>query len=163
MTTTAQHVLRRAARLLVGAAIGAMALVVLAVNGVSSTLFEGPLLLFAIASAVLIAGVLDARSPIARMLSTAPFVFLGRISYSLYLWHIPVLAAFGVWVGYARIGVLTVPAIVVAVAAATASYYLVELPFLRRKRALAHKADEPVGAFESTEAALAPQPVAGVG
>ncbi|MBO0981002.1 acyltransferase [Microbacterium sp. SD291] len=31
------------------------------------------------------------RSWIQRVLETAPFVFLGRISYELYLWHVPLL------------------------------------------------------------------------
>ena len=40
--------------------------------------------------APLILGVLDGRSPVARVLSLGAVVFVGRISYSLYLWHFPV-------------------------------------------------------------------------
>ena len=53
-------------------------------------LFAGPLVVFAICCAMLILGVLDGRSPLARALSLGPVVFVGRISYSLYLWHFPV-------------------------------------------------------------------------
>ena len=61
-------------------------------------------------------------------------VFLGTVSYSIYLWHFPV----GLWImqrldmahmGTARFMLYTVPAIV---AVSALSYYLVERPFLRR-------------------------------
>ena len=45
---------------------------------------------------MLVVQALDRTSPVARALSFAPMVFLGRISYGLYLWHLPILAAFGV-------------------------------------------------------------------
>jgi peptidoglycan/LPS O-acetylase OafA/YrhL len=61
-------------------------------------------------------------------------VFLGRISYALYLWHIPILAAYGVSHPQAELRV--VPALATALGCATASYYLVEKPFLRRKQQL---------------------------
>ena len=95
------------------------------------SLFAGPLLVAALCSAVLVVQALDRTSPVARVLSIAPMVFLGRISYGLYLWHLPILAAFGV-IG-AGLTPMALPAVAVAVAAATASYYLVERPFLRRK------------------------------
>jgi peptidoglycan/LPS O-acetylase OafA/YrhL len=55
------------------------------------------------------------------------------ISYGLYLWQGPVLErVFGVTLE--RSGLIAVPAIGAAVACAILSYYLVERPFLRRKR-----------------------------
>jgi peptidoglycan/LPS O-acetylase OafA/YrhL len=95
------------------------------------SVFAGPLLVTALCSAVLVLQSLDRSSPVARCLSISPMVFLGRISYGLYLWHLPILAAFGV-LG-AGLTPVAIPAVGVAVLAATASYYLVELPFLRRK------------------------------
>jgi peptidoglycan/LPS O-acetylase OafA/YrhL len=95
------------------------------------SLFAGPLLVTALCSAVLVLQALDRSSAVARALSFSPVVFLGRISYGLYLWHLPVLAAFGV-LG-AGLTIMAVPAVGVAILAATASYYLVEVPFLRRK------------------------------
>ncbi|MGI8885973.1 MAG: acyltransferase family protein [Gaiellaceae bacterium] len=94
-------------------------------------LFAGPLIVYAISCAVLILGVLDGRSPLARVLSLGPIVFVGRISYSLYLWHFPVFVILDV----NRPGVVpaAVPAIALTVMLAVASYYLIELPFLRRK------------------------------
>ncbi|SAK65519.1 acyltransferase family protein [Caballeronia ptereochthonis] len=62
-----------------------------------------------------------------RLLRTAPFVYVGTISFSLYLWqqlfsnvHSPVAYRFPLCV-------------VGALAAATLSYYLIEAPFLRIK------------------------------
>jgi len=94
-------------------------------------LFAGPLIVFAICCAMLILGVLDGRSPLARALSLSPVVFVGRISYSLYLWHFPVFVILEV----NKPGVVpaAVPAIAITVALALASYYLIEVPFLRRK------------------------------
>ena len=98
-------------------------------------LFLGPLLLFSICGALLVVRALDEQSPVSRILSLGAPVFVGRISYGLYLWHFPVFVAFDV---NHRSSPATWPVVLVAlalsVACAVASYYLVELPFLRRKR-----------------------------
>ena len=63
----------------------------------------------------------------ARIFSFGPLVYLGKISYSLYLWHWPLLVY----------GKLLLPgdsqwlALVASVALAMASYHLIEQPFLR--------------------------------
>ena len=111
--------------------VAPVVLVALIVIDWQRSLFAGPLLVAALCSAVLVVQALDRTSPVARALSIAPLVFLGRISYGLYLWHLPILAAFGVM--GAGLTPVAVPAVAVAVAAATASYYLVERPFMRRK------------------------------
>jgi peptidoglycan/LPS O-acetylase OafA/YrhL len=71
---------------------------------------------------------LDSRT--ARMLSARPLLFLGRISYGLYLWHLILL-----WTPprsiYCPYGVR----VAIAFAAAWLSYRYIEAPFLRRKRA----------------------------
>jgi peptidoglycan/LPS O-acetylase OafA/YrhL len=95
-------------------------------------LFAGPLVVFAICCAALILGVLDEQSPLARLLSVGPVVFVGRISYSLYLWHFPVFVVLGV--NKPGVVAAAVPALLITVACAVASYYFIELPFLRRKR-----------------------------
>jgi peptidoglycan/LPS O-acetylase OafA/YrhL len=68
--------------------------------------------------------------------------YLGRVSYSMYTWHLPVeevLFTFGLpWLEW---GCLSLAAVV---GVATASFYLVERPFLRlRARFLSTKAVEP--------------------
>lgn len=74
------------------------------------------------AGATVLAVVLRPESLVGRLLSRKPIVFLGEISYSLYLWH-PLCVFF-----FQRFGVL------VAIWAALGSYKYIEAPF-RRKRA----------------------------
>jgi peptidoglycan/LPS O-acetylase OafA/YrhL len=102
-------------------------------------LFTGPLLLFAVVSAVLIVQALDSRSALAKGLSSRPTVFLGRISYSLYLWHVPIFVVLGL--SSRRVELMDIPALALALGCAIASYYFVELPFLRRKRHPRRSAD----------------------
>jgi len=69
-----------------------------------------------------------------RLLSSAPFVFVGLISYSLYLWHQPALAflrlsSIGEPSTLAKIGALTV-----AFVLAWASWRFVETPCRRKER-----------------------------
>jgi peptidoglycan/LPS O-acetylase OafA/YrhL len=75
---------------------------------------------------LILALVVGRPSPLARLLSLPPLVFVGKISYALYLWH-PIL----IW-GFRRLP--TVAEVALAFLVATLSYYVVELPFLRRKR-----------------------------
>jgi peptidoglycan/LPS O-acetylase OafA/YrhL len=67
-----------------------------------------------------------------RTLGTAPFVFIGKISYSLYLWHWPFLVfaifEYGTEIGPgARIGLMAA-----AMAVSVLSYYLIEQPARQR-------------------------------
>jgi peptidoglycan/LPS O-acetylase OafA/YrhL len=113
-------------------------LLVFVVLDLQRGLFVGPLLVAGFCAAALVVVALDDESPISRALALRPFTFLGRISYSLYLWHVPVLAAFGVT--HPQVGLVVPPAIAAAVACATASHYLVERPFLRRRQRLERRA-----------------------
>jgi len=86
---------------------------------------------FALAAGILIASAVSGGSILAQALSTRPLVALGGISYSLYLWHLPVLVALS---GTSRhFDRRSVTAVALAVAAAAASRRLVELPFLSRR------------------------------
>jgi peptidoglycan/LPS O-acetylase OafA/YrhL len=88
--------------------------------------------LFAVTAGVFIVCSALGGSGLTRTLSAPPVAFLGRISYSLYLWHLPLLVAFGV---HRHVGARGVAVIALSLVAATASRYLVELPFLRRRGA----------------------------
>ncbi|HEY9128122.1 MAG TPA: acyltransferase family protein [Acidobacteriaceae bacterium] len=71
-----------------------------------------------------------------RILSLPPLVYIGRISYSWYLWHWPVLAVLRVIYGRSA---LPLPIGLIAVAAALGmavlSYYGIEQPFRQSKSA----------------------------
>jgi peptidoglycan/LPS O-acetylase OafA/YrhL len=116
-------------------------------------LHSGLLTVYGVIGAILIIRATVPGSPIQKVLSVRPLVFLGKISYSLYLWHIPVLAALRVDTAsrFAAGGpVRKVVALALAVFAACLSYYLVELPFLRKKR------ERPDGRPISSEPATMP-------
>ncbi|HEY2642577.1 MAG TPA: acyltransferase [Galbitalea sp.] len=83
------------------------------------------------AAAMLVAGLVTARSPISWLLGLRPIAWFGRnLSYSLYLWHYLVIIVLTQLLN----GPLEKPVIVaVAVALAAASYFVIERPFLRLK------------------------------
>ena len=66
-----------------------------------------------------------------RILSSAVPVWIGRISYSLYLWHWPVFTLFRRTAGLESVP-LVLAALAVSFAAAELSYRFVEQPFRRR-------------------------------
>lgn len=68
------------------------------------------------------------------LLGNAPLVYVGRISYSLYLWHWPVFVLFRWTVGLDT-PLLRVLAVVIAFALAIASYKFIENP-IRHSRAI---------------------------
>lgn len=80
---------RRAAGLANGAGIALIAWSAFALS--NATVFPGPSALFACAGSALVIWPKAARSWTARALAAAPMRRLGLISYSLYLWHWPVL------------------------------------------------------------------------
>lgn len=93
------------------------------------------LTLVALATVVVIYTCVTGSFPLlTRALSFKWLVFLGTISYSLYLWHVPA-GLFIQEVAHLSGWRLVVSETVLALAAACGSYYLVERTFLKRKRA----------------------------
>lgn len=123
--------LGRAAALLVIPAIASLVW-----YGLAGTLTWRPgmtwgLTLVAGAAAVLVLHGSDPRpSPINRLMRLRPVVFVGTISYSLYLWHVPVIAL--VVARWPDIDLAAKATIVVAVSLplAAVSYWLVERPLM---------------------------------
>ena len=81
-------------------------------------------------AALMIAAVAVPAGPVSRLLSTRPALNIGRASYSLYLWHIPIIVLFRWTVGL-QSAWLAAGAVIVSSAAAAASYRWVEQPFRR--------------------------------
>lgn len=85
-------------------------------------------------AAVVILHLVTATSPLARVLAWRPLVYLGLVSYGLYLWHLPVYKLlYYQFDGWSFLAVATL-AITVSLALAAASYHLVERPFLGHRR-----------------------------
>jgi peptidoglycan/LPS O-acetylase OafA/YrhL len=96
-------------------------------------MFTGGYQLTALAAAVVILHcVLVPDAWPARVLAWRPLAYVGRRSYAIYLWHLPV--------GYSLRALDMLPeailATIITVAIAEASFRLIETPALRMKRAL---------------------------
>jgi peptidoglycan/LPS O-acetylase OafA/YrhL len=98
----------------------------------SSMMYHGGFALFAVAVAGVIASAVSTGpSPVRRLLALAPLVWVGRISYGIYLWHWPVQLAMtsqrigvdGVTLDLLRVGT--------TLAISTLSFYAVEMPIRR--------------------------------
>jgi len=80
-----------------------------------------------------------------RFLNWGPFAWLGQISYSLYLWQQPICFNPSFKLGY--------PAVLLAIACASLSYYCIEQPMLRLRDKRALQAQSTAPALEQTSSA----------
>jgi peptidoglycan/LPS O-acetylase OafA/YrhL len=90
-----------------------------------------------------------AVDPRKRLLARAPIVYLGRISYGLYVFHAFGLALAALWVTSSspmvEVGGRFAVALVITFVLAAASYQGLERPFLRLKERFSHVASRPGG------------------
>jgi peptidoglycan/LPS O-acetylase OafA/YrhL len=104
-------------------------------NMMRRSYYYGGSTLFGLETAVVLLGLL-AGPPraLARVLEFPVLVWIGRLSYGLYLWHLPVLLT-GTWVlgPYLSEKWALAAEVVVTFVVATLSFYAVERPFLRLK------------------------------
>jgi peptidoglycan/LPS O-acetylase OafA/YrhL len=69
-----------------------------------------------------------------HVLRTAPVVFIGTISYGIYLWHFPIIVYAVHRTGHIEVFnffEITLVTLVLTVAVATASWYILEKPLIR--------------------------------
>ena len=95
----------------------------IAFDPLATSTFPLALPLFAAASAVGIIALVENPAALgSRLFAVRPMQALGKVSYSLYLWHAPLIAFFGI------------AGLPVAMAASVLSYRYVEMPLRRRSR-----------------------------
>lgn len=113
-------------------AVAVLALLVVTTDQLDRVWYRGGLAAFSVVSVLLVLGVLI-PGPVRMVLSTAPLVVVGRVSYGLYLFHWPVFLA----ITGERTG-LDGPALLATRLAVTgaltiASYHLLECPIRYRR------------------------------
>ncbi|OMC17916.1 acyltransferase family protein [Mycobacterium colombiense] len=123
---------RRVARVLPLIGLAGLAAATHYATGASGEFRHGLLIGVAIAAVIVIAGVaLEQRGLVARALALRPLVWLGTISYGVYLWHWPIfLALNGERTGWSGLPLFAARCGATLVLAA-ASYWLLEQPIRR--------------------------------
>lgn len=86
-----------------------------------------------VVTVVIIAGCLTTRRPWA-VLERRPLVPIGRISYGLYLWHLPIFGFVFKYGAALPRGIQSLVAVLLSFAVALLSFRFIEQPFLRLKR-----------------------------
>jgi peptidoglycan/LPS O-acetylase OafA/YrhL len=104
----------------------------------SSTPYPGAVIAWPVVSAALLiaAGCTDVRTSVERCLSLRPMQWVGARSYSLYLWHWPILSIAAQYMVRHMSGWQTSGLLLLTILASALSYRLVENP-IRRARSLA--------------------------
>ena len=113
-------------------AVGGIALGTALGSGPPGWMWDGGLVVIAVSALVVVVGsVRDPEGPVARVLAIGPLRWIGRISYSLYLWHWPVIVLLNAQsTGLSGAGLLSCR-LGAMVGTATVSYFVVELPLRR--------------------------------
>ncbi len=98
-----------------------------------------------VSGALVLATMINSQSIVSRFMSTKPLVWIGKLSYSLYLWHtfalMQILTHPELFKQLNPVG-LELSAITGSFSCAAVSYYLVEKPFLKLKSSFAAKQND---------------------
>lgn len=107
-------------------------------------IYNGGFTLISIGTAVLILDLVLFPSILSRCFEYPPLVWIGKISYGLYLWHFPVFqAAQKLFEGRMNPIFYEIAEVVVTLIVATFSYYFLEQPFLKLRRRLHNNNSDP--------------------
>ena len=94
--------------------------------------YNGGFTLISIGTAAVILDLLLFPSTLSRCFEFAPLVWIGKISYGLYLWHFPIFeASRRLFEGKTSPVFYQVAGLVFTFMVASASYYFLEQPFLK--------------------------------
>jgi peptidoglycan/LPS O-acetylase OafA/YrhL len=142
------------ARILPMIGLAVLAVAVHQATGAPREFRGGLLVVVALAAAIVIAPVaLEQGGPVARVLAWRPLVWLGAISYGVYLWHWPIFLALNGertgWSGWSLFAVRCAATIAVA----ATSWWLLEQP-IRRWRPLTVPLLPLAGATAATAASV---------
>ncbi len=102
---------------------------------------EGYFLIATFAALIIVWLAMEPTSPLARLFSLRPMVWMGKVSYGLYLWHLPIDRFITNDRLNASTPVTQVVRLAMTLAVVTASFYLLEQPFLRLKRRFERRPD----------------------
>ncbi len=117
------------------AALGALVWAACTIGPSDPAGYQGGFFLVATLAAVLIASLsASSQTTVSRVLSSAPLVYLGRISYGMYLWYFPLFEIIdGSSTGLSGAPLLAVRTLA-DVALASASFHFLETPLRRLRR-----------------------------
>lgn len=113
--------------LLTGVAVATLGITIMRVEIVDRWLYLGPLTLVGVAStALVVCVVLDPASLLSRALSVRPLVYLGTISYGIYLWQQVIVFAIARFPPLVEVGL--------SIAMGALSWHVVEKRYMRMRR-----------------------------
>ena len=96
------------------------------------TLFPGMAALLPCGAAALFIGAnAEGRTRVGKLMATKPLVYVGLISYSLYLWHWPLLVFLDYFVLGVPTSMMRIAAILLSICLAAGSYRFIEMPIRR--------------------------------
>jgi peptidoglycan/LPS O-acetylase OafA/YrhL len=112
-------------------ALSGLSLIVFGLISLSSkSVFPGINALYPCIGAAILIGYAQ-RTAVGNFLSISPLVAIGKISYSLYLWHWPVIVFYRLYYGFELNVSSIITVIFLSFFLATLSYFAVEKPFRR--------------------------------
>lgn len=122
-------------RMLVPCALAALLVILLKITRHGDAMPQFGFFIAAASAAILVLDLVVGKASLIKApLSLAPLVYVGRISYGLYLWHIPVYRVLDHFWKDAPLAQAIPLKLTLSLVVAAISFHLLEAPFLRLKR-----------------------------